>query len=115
MDELSEKLSALLNDPESMNRVREMAESILGGENAAQEENNPVDKSEVENLLDGVDIGNIINIISKFNSSSNDDNIKLIEALRPHLSSRRQERADSAVKILRLLQILPLIKESGIL
>ena len=30
MDDLSSKLTELLNDPESMNRVRQMAESILG-------------------------------------------------------------------------------------
>ena len=30
MDDLSEKLAELLNDPESMNRVRQMAENLLG-------------------------------------------------------------------------------------
>ena len=29
MDDLSSKLTELLNDPESMNRVRQMAESVL--------------------------------------------------------------------------------------
>ena len=32
MDELGDKLSAILNDPDSMERVRQMAQSILGGE-----------------------------------------------------------------------------------
>ena len=31
MDDLSEKLTGILNDPESMERVKQMAESILGG------------------------------------------------------------------------------------
>ena len=30
MDELSQKLAEILNNPESLNRVREMAEDILG-------------------------------------------------------------------------------------
>ena len=29
MDDLSSKLTELLNDPESLNRVRQMAESVL--------------------------------------------------------------------------------------
>ena len=32
MEDLGEKLAEILNDPESMNRVRQMAESILGGD-----------------------------------------------------------------------------------
>ena len=32
MDELGDKLSAILNDPESMERVKQMAQSLLGGE-----------------------------------------------------------------------------------
>ena len=31
MDELGDKLSAILNDPESMERVKQMAQSLLGG------------------------------------------------------------------------------------
>ena len=30
MDDINERLAELLNDPESLNRVREMAENILG-------------------------------------------------------------------------------------
>lgn len=44
-----------------------------------------------------------------------DKNIELIEALRPHLSADRQAKADEAVKILRLLRLWPVIKESGLL
>ena len=41
MDDLSAKLTELLNDPESMNRVRQMAESILGGSEAEAETEAP--------------------------------------------------------------------------
>ena len=37
MDDLSEKLADILNDPESMNRVRQMAESLLGSEQQEQQ------------------------------------------------------------------------------
>lgn len=36
MDELGDKLSAILNDPESMERVKQMAQSLWGEKPTAQ-------------------------------------------------------------------------------
>ena len=44
-----------------------------------------------------------------------DDNTKLLLALKPHFSDRRKEKVDQAVKIMHLLSLLPLIKDSGLL
>ena len=38
MDDLSEKLAELLNDPESLDRVKAMAESLMGGEKTQQQQ-----------------------------------------------------------------------------
>lgn len=114
MDDLSAKLTELLNDPESMNRVRQMAESILGesGEEAAA----PVSAvPDISNMLSGDELKSIMSVISRFKSSGDDSRVQLIAALRPHLSDERKTRADTAIKILKLLDILPLIKESGLL
>ena len=40
MDELSEKLAALLNDPESLDGIKQMAESLMGGESSENQEKN---------------------------------------------------------------------------
>ena len=40
MDDISEKLAEILNDPESMNRVRLMAESMLGDKQTQQQNDN---------------------------------------------------------------------------
>ena len=116
MDELSEKLAEILNDPESMNRVRAMAESLLGNDNK-QEEN----KSDFSNLLrgDGMpdikDMQKIMSVFSRLNNKGDDSRTRLLLALKPHLSKERQEKVDSAVKILKFLELLPLLKESGLL
>ena len=39
MDDISEKLAGILNDPESMERVRRMAEGLLGAENSEEKTN----------------------------------------------------------------------------
>jgi hypothetical protein len=111
MDDLNQKLTEILNDPESMNRVREMAESILS-DNAKKDE--PEDPSFLGNL-DGAELGNIMSIVSKLNQKNDDPRTALLAALKPHLSERKREKVDTAIKILRLLELLPLLKESGVL
>lgn len=94
-----------------MNRVREMAESILS-DNAKKDE--PEDPSFLGNL-DGAELGNIMSIVSKLNQKNDDPRTALLAALKPHLSERKREKVDTAIKILRLLELLPLLKESGVL
>ena len=54
MDDISEKLAELLNDPDSLNRVREMAENILGNNTAAPENQSPFNNNPAS-LFDGFD------------------------------------------------------------
>lgn len=44
-----------------------------------------------------------------------DDNTRLLNALRPLLKSERQKKLDEAIKIMRMLKFLPILKEQGIL
>lgn len=115
MDDLSSKLSELLNDPESMNRVRQMAESILGesGDEVPAPSPTP-DISSIGDMLGSGELQSIISVISKMKSAGDDSRVQLISALRPHLSEERRKRADTAIKILKLLDVLPLIKDSGL-
>ena len=62
-----------------------------------------------------INIKQIISIFSKMKNTADDSRVQLIYALRPHLSEERRARADTAVKMLKLLDMLPLIKESGLL
>lgn len=102
MDDLSGKLSELLNDPEGMARIQKMAQSLLS------------DKKKEEPDTAGIDIGKLMPIISKINSRGNDNRTALLLALRPHLSDKRQERLDTAVRLLRVADMLPLLQESGL-
>lgn len=44
-----------------------------------------------------------------------DDSTRLLMALRPLLSSEKQDKLDKALKMLQLMRMIPLIKDSGIL
>lgn len=111
MDELSEKLAGLLNDPDTMERVRQMAENLLGENPPA--ENQPV--ADIGSMLPGEDLGKIMSIISQLKNTGNDSRTMLLTALKPHLSEPKREKVDTAIKILRLLELLPLIKDTGLL
>ena len=102
MDDLTEKLNSILSDNESMNRIREMAGQLLGEE-----------KKEPE-IADGIDIAKVMGIVSKLKNTGNSDRERLLLALRPHLKEERRQRLDSAVRILKLIELAPLIKDSGI-
>ena len=107
MDELSEKLSALLSDPEGMERVRAMAEGFLGTSPTKEKESSPD--------LGDIDIGAITRIMGLINKNRGDDSrVRLLMALKPNLSPERQGRVDSAVKILKLIELAPLLKEAGL-
>ena len=108
MDELNRKLEDILNDPASMNKVRQMAQSILGDDEPEEE------TTTANSPFAAADIGRIMGVLGKLGAKENDNRAKLLLALKPHLTPRRQEKVDSAVKLLKLIEALPLLKEAGI-
>lgn len=116
MDDLTEKLTGILNDPESMKRVREMAENLFSKKE--EETPQPTDFSSLlggEGMPDPQQLNLLLGLFSKLKSNNDDNTSRLLLALKPHLSGDRRERVDTAIKILKLLELLPLIKESGLI
>lgn len=120
MDDISQKLAELLNDPESLNRMREMAENILGGENS--EKSNTQNQTPASDLtsafgesgFDPSQIAKIISVISRIKNTASDNRSNLLMALKPMLSPPRREKVDTAIKFLKLIDMLPLLRESGL-
>ena len=89
-----------------------MAQSLLGEDNAedAKSDNSKTDGG----VFDSVDITRIMSIMSKLENRENDNRTKLLLALKPHLTGKRSQKVDSAIKLLKLIEALPLLKEAGI-
>lgn len=114
MDDLSEKLADLLNDPDTLNRVREMAENILGDNKKDIPE--PPPQNNGSSLFDNIDpaqLGKIFSVMSQLKSDKDDNRAKLLLALKPHLSEPKQEKVTTAIKLLKLIDLLPFLKDSG--
>ena len=116
MDDLTEKISGILNDPESMKRVREMAENLFAPpKEEVQQKNDLSSLLGGEGLPDPKQLEMLLGIFSKFKNDSEDNTSRLLLALKPHLNGDRRQRVDTAIKILKLLELLPLIRESGLI
>lgn len=129
-------LGAILNSltPDDIENLKQTAASVLGGM-----ENNkpPIKETEtksikqdqnrfnIEELLKNIGGSNafgmpdlsqlsaIVPILQAFNS--HDERLDFINALKPLLSEERQRKADEATKLVKLMSVLPLLRERGIM
>lgn len=82
----------------------------------AEEEEAPETSPETTDSGDMPDIETMIKLASLMGSlNESDENTGLLLALKPHLSEKRRQRVDKAVKMLRLIAVFETAKESGML
>lgn len=124
MDDLSAVIQNLLQDPQSVAQIQNLAQSLGLGDTApaASPENAPANI--LQNLLPAPPVnGNsdptvstLLRAAPLLSAVNREDNAtRLLSALRPLLSEARQKKLDEAGRILKLLRLLPLLKESGLL
>lgn len=107
MDDLNQKLEGILSDPGSMEKVRQMAEQLLGSkeEEPVSADTGGIDPSFIKKLMP---------VFNKLNSETNDKRTALLLALKPNLSKERRAKVDAAVKLIKLIDMLPYLKECGL-
>lgn len=116
--------------PDDINMLKGVASSILG-EGASENTQSTTQNSSAQNFnnnqnnnqnalqslnslgLDSLDFNMIMkakSIFDKMNNTPN-KNVDLIMALKPHLRPETQNKADQALKIIKLFEVLPLLRE----
>lgn len=127
MEGLAEKLNEILSSPEGQEQLKSIAAMLGGGDNGqsapdlsglfggAPQESPPQESAGNDGMpqLDMATLMSIQNMVKSMNV--NDKNTQLLLALKPQLGERRRQRVDNAVKMLKLLALLPMLKQSGIL
>ncbi len=107
--------------PDDINMLKGVASSILGDgasentQSTTQNFNNNQNALQSLNSLglDSLDFNMIMkakSIFDKMNNTPN-KNVDLIMALKPHLRPETQNKADQAMKIIKLFEVLPLLRE----
>ena len=119
MADITEQFSKLLSSPEGMDKISQIIsmldtkeknninEEIYEDEDTYEEENNPLGGFDIDILL------KIAPLMSQF--GKNDENTALLYALKPHLKNERQKKVDTAAKLMQIVKVLPLLKDTGIL
>lgn len=108
MSEFEDRLNSILNDPEQMDKIANMAKSLMGGgatDLGPQEP--PAAESGATSLFDGLDPGmlqRIGKVMSGMNQSGN-DNTALLEAMKPYLKEKRRAKMDRALKIAKIAHV----------
>lgn len=109
MDDLSEKIGSILNDPESMQQLQELAQMFSSGGDASPAPSPPAEASGMPDAAALLQIGQMMQ------KAPADNNAALLLALRPHLGEARQKRVDKAVRLLRMWAVFRMLRETGAL
>jgi len=119
VDDILGKIGELLSDEESMKQLSELAQILMS--ETSEDENSKNDKCNddgdiTESPSMGFDFASLMKLQGLFGAfNQNDKNTDLLLALKPHLSDEKAAKTDKAVKLLKVLALWSVIKESGLL
>lgn len=98
MDNIEDILRALAEDDPQENDTRDGAQEGSDG-----------------GLFSGLDIGSIAKIAGLLSAAgSTSDDERLLMALKPLLRKENRGKVDTAMRLLKLISLLPLLRESGL-
>ena len=113
MDDLNEKLNRLLSDPEGLAKIQAAMSALGGGETPPSPPPPAPAPPAGGGGFDPALLGRLMPLLSGLNGDNEDT--RLLEALRPYLRGERAGRLDDTMQLLRLARLLPLLQEQGIL
>jgi hypothetical protein len=125
MDDLSNRLNELFSTPEGMEKIKSLV-NLLSSSSGGGPKDEPGPPPGPGGGYDpavrgggdppGFDPDLLLKMQGAFElMKKHDPRVDLLAALRPHLSGSRQKSVDEAVNILRILSLLPLLRDKGIL
>lgn len=124
MDDLTEKISALLNSPDGMKKIQSTLSALgMGGDDGGDTGPAPARRGcgapfpPAVILPAGTAAGfptcrcwpGWRPLLSGIKNE--DENTRLLNSLRPFLSGDREKRLDEAIRMLRMLKVMPLLRD----
>lgn len=112
MEDINEKLSKLLSDPNSMAKIQSAMAALSTADSPATNTDSPGATTPSPSLLDSIPdlsmLSKLAPLMGAFNKE--DDDTRLLQALRPYLSGEREQKLDETMKLLKLAKLLPLLQ-----
>lgn len=106
MDELQNKLGQLLSDPEAMQKLMTLAQSLSAGDGESPRQQAPQDSEVSAGALPGLD-ASMLRRLSGFASQNRIDNNEqtLLKALGPYLSRERISKLERAMRAAKMAKM----------
>ena len=105
-------LNNALSDPKTMAQVNSLLSSLSEGEGQSGKASAGSGSAPAAVTPDMVKVTQLMSLLGQ---SSDDEGIALITALRPLLKPETRPKADRVIKLMRVMNAYPLLRESGIL
>lgn len=124
MSDIASQINQVLSNPEMMEQIKALsglfgqsaAPSVNAADNVKSESVNPIVQPSPLDMLgtDGLQAAmKFVPLLSEL--KKDDETTRLLHAIKPFLSPARQAKLDEAVRLLRVIRILPLLKNQGLI
>lgn len=108
MDSINDILSSLTDD--DMENLREAAASLFGNSESDSKRSDSSAMPDFSDLLGNAQMmAKLSSVMGAMNKT--DNKTRLIEALKPLLSEKRRRKADEAMQMMKLMEMLPMITQ----
>ncbi len=98
--ELEDMINSVLSDPEQMNKIMGMAQSLMGGESQSQP------REENRGVMDGLDPKMLSKLRQLMGGAQRPgESEALLRAMQPYLSEKRRVKMDKALKLARFAKL----------
>ena len=117
MDDLAAMISQFLNSEEGMQQLRSVSQALGLGDIAGEQQNqtNSAPSFASSGGQPQIDMNTVMMLQRAMSAMGQEDkNTELLRALKPHFSPERAKKVDDAIKIMRLIRLLPMAKELGL-
>ena len=112
MSELDDKLGAILENPQLMQQIMNMAQSLGQGDpSPPQKQEIPVESRNILPDFDPVMVSKVMSLAGKSNIDRNQKT--LLNALQPYLSSQRLQKLEKAMRAAKLADVASGLMQSG--
>lgn len=123
MDAMTDRLNAILQDPEAMARIQSLASSMFGSGGPpapTPSPSVPVPDVPAPPAAAPAVPPEMLSVMTRLapmlqNMRRDTPDTQLLRALRPLLSPVRQKRLDEALKLMQMMSVLPMLQRSGLL
>lgn len=122
MDNLGSKINEILSDPKALEQIQELSTMLMGNDTSEALVHKPEEniKNNDTSFLSSLSSPQAMSLITKVapllsDIGKEDDTSRLLSSLRPFLSDQRKEKLDEASKLIKIMKMLSMLKDTNLL